>query len=70
MFIKYLFIGVIVSFLIDLLLGMDKMRQHPKVIEVIEKGDWGWGPRILNIFIWPLSVLIFITSFLSQFLRK
>ena len=70
MFIKYLFIGVIVSFLIDLLLGMNKIGQHPKVIEVVEKKDWGWGPRILNIFIWPLSVLIFIISFLNQFLRK
>ena len=35
MFIKYLFIGVIVSFLIDLLLGMDKIKENPKVAEVI-----------------------------------
>ena len=70
MFIKYLFIGVIVSFLIDLLLGMDKIKENPKVAEVIEKGEWGWGPRILNIFMWPVSVLIFVISFLNQFLKK
>ena len=66
MFIKYLFIGVIVSFLIDL--ALINLQNHPKVKPLLE--DWQNEQRIACITLWPLALLMFLISFIKQFFKK
>ena len=54
--LNYFFIGVAVAFILDLLLGINRIKNHPKVIDK----KFGWGERILCVLIWPICVLIFI----------
>ena len=52
--LNYFFIGAGFTFVVDLLLSMERIKNH---IEVKDK-DWGDGQRILCMVIWPLASLV------------
>ena len=60
--LNYFFIGTGFTFIIDLLLGMEKIKIHPAV----KDKNWGIRERIMCVIIWPLAVIVFLTSFIKQ----
>tara|TARA_B100000073_G_C23261612_1_gene382659 strand:+ start:276 stop:479 length:204 start_codon:yes stop_codon:yes gene_type:complete len=64
--LNYFFIGTVFTFIVDLLLGMEGIKNHPKM----KDKNWGMRERIICIIVWPLSVLIFALTFIKQFFRK
>ena len=64
--LNYFFTGFVFTFMVDLLLDIEGIKNHPKM----KDKNWGTKERILCIIIWPLSVLIFSISFIKQFFRK
>ena len=64
--VNYLFIGTAFTLIIDLLLGMEKVRNH----EAVQGQEWGMTQRIICILIWPLAALVFLINFLNQFFKK
>ena len=68
--LNYLFIGVIFTFLIDIILNLKGIQNHPNIKKAIKNGFyWGVKERIINIFIWPVSLCIFLVSFIKQFFK-
>ena len=63
--LNYFFIGAGFTFIVDLLLGIDKIKKHPSMVN----NDWGAKERILCIIIWPLSALVFLIAFIKQFFK-
>ena len=63
--LNYFFIGAGFTFIIDLLLSMERVKSHPAV----ENQEWGMSQRILCMAIWPLSVLVFLIAFIKQFFK-
>ena len=63
---NYFFIGICFTFIVDMLLNVDKVKTHPKL-----KGkNFGWGERIMCVLLWPLASLMFSIAFVKQFFRK
>ena len=56
---NYFFIGIIWTFLVDLLL--DKYKNHPRIIKL----KWGWIERIVCVLFWPIVLFVFSKSFLK-----
>tara|TARA_R110002153_G_scaffold25729_1_gene81428 strand:+ start:207 stop:407 length:201 start_codon:yes stop_codon:yes gene_type:complete len=63
--LNYFFIGAGFTFVMDLLLSMERIKNH---IEVNDK-DWGMAQRILCMAIWPIAALTFIIAFIKQFFK-
>ncbi len=63
--LNYFFIGAAFTFIVDLLLSMERIRSHPAV----ENQEWGIRERIICIIVWPISVVIFLTAFIKQFFK-
>tara|TARA_B100001175_G_scaffold257891_1_gene226318 strand:+ start:374 stop:574 length:201 start_codon:yes stop_codon:yes gene_type:complete len=63
--LNYFFIGAAFTLVIDLLLGMERIKTHPAV----KDKNWGVRERIICIIVWPLSVVIFLTAFIRQFTK-
>ena len=63
--LNYFFIGAGFTFVVDLLLSMERIKNH---IELKDK-DWGMTQRILCMVIWPLASLVFLISFIKQFFK-
>jgi len=63
--LNYFFIGAGFTFIVDLLLNTDYIQNHPKSINT----TWGMKERIICILIWPLSILIFLISFIKSFFK-
>ena len=61
--ITYLFIGVVVSFLIDLL--QEKLTEKGYLDPEI-KETWGWTERCICIAIWPYGLYVFFNAFLNN----
>tara|TARA_Y100000593_G_scaffold68508_1_gene125913 strand:- start:115 stop:327 length:213 start_codon:yes stop_codon:yes gene_type:complete len=66
---NYFLIGVIFTFVIDLILLSNYVRNHPKMKNVIEQ-NWSMAARITCMIIWPLAAVVFISSFIKQFFKK
>ena len=64
--LNYFFIGVGFTFIMDLLLGIEDIKNHPKVIGK----PFDWGQRIMCIIIWPLCLLIFLVYFILEIMKK
>jgi len=64
--LNYFFIGFVFTFLIDILMGLKHIKNHPKMKNHI----WGMKERILCIIIWPLSVLIFSIAFIKTSFKR
>ena len=65
--LNYLFIGFGFTFIVDLLLGMDSIKNHPKMQDT---PIWDMKLRLFCILVWPLSVLIFTLAFIKSFFIK
>ena len=61
--ITYLLIGVLVSFLIDLI--QDNLVKKGYLDPEIQE-SWGWQERCICIAIWPYGLYVFITAFLNN----
>ena len=64
--LNYFFIGVAFTFILDLLLGLNSFKNHPKMKDKV----WGMKERILCVIIWPISLLIFIIAFIKTYFKK
>ena len=64
--LNYFFIGTGFTFIIDLLLGLDIFKNHPKM----KDKNWGWNERIFAILAWPIALIIFVISFIKSYFRK
>ena len=60
--LNYFFIGAGFTFIVDLFLGIEGIRNHPKM----KDKNWGTKERILCIIVWPLSALIFTLAFIKS----
>ena len=67
--LNYFFIGTAFTFIVDLLLGVKIVQNHPKIKKTLNE-NWNVISRIVCITIWPLSVLIFTLAFLKSIFRK
>ena len=67
--LNYFFVGFAFTFIIDLLLGMEKVQKHPKMENMINK-NWGWSGRITCMLIWPIATIIFLYSFIKEYFKK
>jgi hypothetical protein len=65
---NYFLTGVVFTFVIDLILLSDFVRNHPKMKNVIEQ-NWSMAARVTCMIIWPLAVVVFILSFIKQFFK-
>ena len=69
--VNYLFIGVLFTFIIDVIIGMKKTQNHPAVKEAFEGGaEWGIKERIACIIFWPIAAFVFFRAFFNQFGKK
>ena len=64
--INYFFIGVVFTFLLDLILT--KLQNHPLMEEILK--NWGCKERIACTFIWPIAMLAFGGSFITSYFKK
>ena len=64
--LNYFFIGTAFAFIIELLLGIEVIKNHPK----LKDKSWGWFERISVILLWPIAFIIFSISFLRTYFRK
>ena len=64
--LNYFFIGAAVTFIIDLLLSIKGIKNHPKM----KDKNCGMGARILWVLIWPIAAIIFTIAFIKQFFKK
>ena len=63
--LNYFFIGAGFTFIVDLLLSIERIKSHP----VVESQEWEMTQRILCMVVWPLSLLVFLIAFIKQFFR-
>ena len=63
--LNYFFIGAGFTFIVDLLLGIEGIKNHPKM----KDKNWGTRERIICITIWPLSFLIFFIAFIKTYFK-
>ena len=61
---NYLFIGIIFSFLIDLII--EKFRNHYKIINL----GWGWIERIFCVLLWPIGIIVVSIAFFKEYFKK
>ena len=64
--LNYFFIGVAFTFIVDLLLSIERVKNHP----TMKKQKWGVWERILCVTMWPLSVLMFLISFTKTVFKR
>jgi len=65
MILTYFIIGVVFTFLIDLLINnLQRIGKLPGTI------DWDMSQRVLCVILWPLAILWFISAFLNECFRR
>jgi len=60
--INYFFIGSAFTFLCDLLLNVESIKNHPRM----KNSVWGWNERIACILFWPIALLIYLYTFIKS----
>jgi len=66
---NYIFIGLIFTFMIELIVGSKNTQNYPAMKKTINE-HWHLGSRIACVFIWPIGILIFLTSFIKTIIKK
>ena len=64
-FVTYMTIGVIFTFLVELLIDWLISNEALK-----SKEDWGWSERILCIWIWPIALLVLVDGYIKGLNNK
>ena len=67
--INYFFTGFAITFIVDLFINLEYVKNHPKMKNVIEQ-NWSMAARITCMVIWPFAAVVFIYSFIKQFFVK
>ena len=60
--LNYFFAGFTFTFLCDILMGLNKIKTHPKM----KNKTWGWNERITCILFWPICFIVFFIAFIKQ----
>ena len=63
--LNYFFIGAGFTFIMDLILL--QLQNHPIMLPVIEK--WDNKIRIACILAWPLTLIVFIYTFIKSYFK-
>ena len=63
--LNYFFTGFAFTFLIDVLMSLKPVKNHPKM----KNKTWGWYERILCILFWPIAFSVFFISFIKSYLK-
>ena len=63
MILTYLLIGIIFTFLVDLLINYLYYLDDP----LIEDMQWNNLQRVLCILLWPFALAVFIITFLQKY---
>jgi hypothetical protein len=63
--LNYFFIGFAFTFLVDILMGVNTIKDHPKM----KDHTWGWNERITCILFWPIAFITFSIAFLKTYFR-
>ena len=66
--LNYFFLGTAFTFIIDCIMKWQK--DHPKVISLLENNNWKNETRIVCTLLWPLGILIFLTTFIITIFKK
>ena len=66
MVLNYIFIGFAFAFIVDFILNLESVKNHPKAVNL----KWGWNERIFAILVWPIGIIIFLFSFIKTSLKK
>ena len=66
---NYFLIGVVFTFVIDLILLSSFVKNHPKMKNVIEQ-NWSMAARITCMVIWPLGLVVFLGSLIISCFKK
>jgi hypothetical protein len=64
--LNYFFIGTVFVFIVELLLNIKSIKNHPKM----KNASWGWFERISTVSVWPLAFTIFTIAFIKTFFKK
>jgi hypothetical protein len=64
--LNYFFIGFAFTFIVDLLMNLKPIINHPKM----KDKNWGWGERITCILFWPITFAIFTVYFFKSYFKK
>jgi len=64
MILNYLFIGFVLSFLLDYI--SEKYKNHQSFQNVPE---WDWQARIIFALFWPIGLIIFFYSYIKAYFR-
>ena len=65
-FLNYIFIGFVFAFIVDFVLNLESIKNHPKSVNL----KWGWGQRIFAVLAWPIGIIIFLFSFIKTTFEK
>ena len=63
---NYFVIGLIYTFLIDVLYSSKKIKNHPS----LNNSSWGYVERIICVVIWPLALIVFVNAFIKAYFKK
>ena len=61
-FLNYVFIGFILTFLLDYL--SDILKKDP--LFHIKVPSWTWGARIMFALFWPLGISLFVYVYIKE----
>jgi len=64
--LNYFFIGFAFTFIVDVFMGYKPIKNNLKIKDI----TWGVKERLVCVLIWPLAALVFVISFIKQFLQK
>ena len=64
--LNYIFIGFTFTFIVDLLMNLKPIINHPKM----KNHTWGWNERIICILFWPISFIIFFIAFIKTYFNR
>ena len=64
--LNYIFVGFAFTFLIDLLLNSEKIKNHRMMKN---SPTWNMELRIICVLIWPLCALVFLYSFFKTYFK-
>ena len=67
--LNYFFIGVAFTFIIDVLLSLNGIKNNPKIQEALKSGDWNLKERTVLTVIWPIGLIVFTLFFIVYLIR-
>ena len=66
-FIKYMTIGLVFTFLVEILIDWLISRG---ALKDYTKEDWSWNERVLCIWIWPIAIVVLIDGYIKGYNNK